>query len=171
MEGGAGLPEGLDTIVVNSFTGADGWELSPESTPFVSTYVHATTQCIATHGVLSLPAASDVGDLEASADFLGSLQRGDIDGVEPIVIPMPFAAGMIVPVAEPADLHEIEMAAYPAAGDDSATIWAVRALERVGKGFLFALTCSDAEELGGIFEEAKGLVTFGLYDPAVVGLP
>ncbi|MDQ1216467.1 hypothetical protein [Microbacterium arborescens] len=171
MATGADLPAGLDTVVVNSYAGADAWERSPGSDPSLSTYVHAATQCFATHGVLALPGRSDVGDLAATADFLGAVQGSDISDIEPIIMTMPYTAGIAAPIAETSDLHKIEMAAYPAAGEDTATIWAARALERVGKGFIFALTCPDVDQLGDIFEEAKSLVTFGVYDPVTYGLP
>lgn len=170
MAAGAELPDGLDTLVVNNFTGSDVWELMDSQEGPIHSYKHVTNGCVASHGVLDLRAERTGDDLQASADFLGDMQGQDLSDVEPTMFEMPFVTDVFATVSgEPGEL-DIEMAGYPAAGADSVTIWGARAVEAVGKGFVFALTCPTEDDLGSIWEETKELVSFGVYDPTAAEL-
>lgn len=170
MEAGADLPDGLETIVTNSFTGAEGWEPMESTNSYLTSYQQTSTQCVATHGIVELERGSDVGDLQASSDFLGKLQGSDISDVEPTIFGLPFVSEVTIGDVDPSGLPDIEMAGYPAEGDRGVTLWAARAIEKVGKGFVFALTCTDLAVFEITLPEAKNLIAFGVYDPSSMGV-
>lgn len=167
MERGADLPEGLETIVADSFRGSSSWRPVGRPIPFRSSYGHEESGCLVTHTLYDLGERTAVGDLKASAMLLSTTQNRDLSKIEPVILPLPFTTDPLIG-DDQSDLLSMEFAAY-SAGDVTKTIWAARAIEKVGKGFVVAVTCRTDDELVAAFKETTELLAFGLFDPAVFG--